>query len=156
MSSVRWFPHVTVAAVAEREGRFLLVEETIDGRRVINQPAGHLEPGESLLTAVRREALEETAWHFEPEGIVGVYRWEAPDGETFLRVAFRGRLLGHDASRALDPVIDAVRWLTRAELERARAESRLRSPLVRQCIEDFSTGCDYPLTLLRDLSGAQT
>ncbi len=152
MSDERWCPHVTVAAIAERDGGFLLVEETIEGRKVINQPAGHLEPGESLIAAVRREALEETAWHFEPEGIVGVYRWEAPAGETFLRVAFRGRLVGHEASRSLDPAIDAVRWLTRSELELAHTEARLRSPLVWQSIQDYCAGRHYPLDLLRDLS----
>ena len=104
-----WKPSVTVAAVIERDGRFLLVEELIDGKRVINQPAGHLDPGESLAAGCAREVLEETAHRFEPTGLVGVYRWYyEPKDVTFLRFCFRGRLLGKE-DRPLDKEIIRLR-----------------------------------------------
>lgn len=132
-------PELTVAAVIERDGRFLMVEELVANRRVINQPAGHVEAGEDLRTAVIREALEETAWIFEPESVIGVYHWQAPaDGPRFLRVAFAGRCHGHDADRPLDSGILAALWLTPDELH-ARA-AQLRSPMVMRCIEDFRRG----------------
>ena len=142
----QWHPHVTVAAVIERDGRYLLVEERIAGRMVINQPAGHLEEGETLIDAVVREALEETAGHFVPESVVGVYRWTAPDGATFLRACFAGRCTGFDAERSLDAGIVGTVWLTRDELVRAR--DRLRSPLVLRCIDDYAAGVRYPLRLI--------
>ncbi|RFA28436.1 NUDIX hydrolase [Alkalilimnicola ehrlichii] len=145
-----WYPHVTVAAIAERAGRFLCVEETILGKRVINQPAGHLEAGESFIEAVRRETLEETAWEFEPEYITGIYRWAAPNnGPTFIRVAFYGRLGHQQTTRSLDPDIDAVAWLSEHDLRSRHAQ--LRSPLVIRCLEDYLRGCRYPLALLTDL-----
>ena len=105
MTGMAWKPDVTVAAVAERDGRFLFVEERAGGRIVLNQPAGHLEDGESLLDAVVRETLEETAWAFRPQAIVGVYLWRAraPQGRTFLRVAFCGDLRRHDPTRTPRP-----------------------------------------------------
>src|ERR1700686_411100 len=96
-----WKPDVTVAAVIERSGRFLLVEERIRGRLVLNQPAGHLEDGEELLDAVIRETLEETAWQFTPEGLLGIYQWRSPRGHTTLRFAFTGSVQGSDADRPL-------------------------------------------------------
>lgn len=146
-----WKPHVTVAAVIrDAGGRFLLVEETVDGRVVLNQPAGHLEPGESLQEAVRRETLEETGWRFEPEGVVGVYRWEKPDGEaTFLRVTFHGRATGRTAGGPLDADIRRVLWLSEAEIRDSQA--RLRSPMVWRCVEDFLAGRHHPLNLLREV-----
>lgn len=145
-----WKPHVTVAAVAERDGRFLLVEEEIDGRLVINQPAGHLDPGESLITAAVRETLEETAWHFIPKALVGIYRWVNPDNEaTFVRFAFAGEAVEHDPQRPLDKEIRNVLWLNGEEIE-ARAE-QLRSPLVHRTIDDYRTGRRYPLDVLFDL-----
>lgn len=145
-----WKPHVTVAAVAEAQGRFLLVQERDAGRRVLNQPAGHLEDGESLLAAVRREVLEETAWAFEPRSIVGIYRWRHPqDGMTFLRFTFAGILLAHDAERSLDPEIERVVWLNGVEA-RSRKDS-LRSPLVLRSIDDYLAGRSWPLALLEDL-----
>ncbi len=110
-----WKPHVTVAAVLEREGRFLFVEEEVRGREVINQPAGHLEDGETLLEAVRRETLEETAWRMEPTALVGLYQYRGRDSETFLRVCFTGRLLERDAARELDDGILRALWLEPAE-----------------------------------------
>lgn len=145
-----WKPHVTVAAVAERQGRFLLVEERVDGQRVLNQPAGHLEDGESLLAAVQREVLEETGWHFEPQALVGVYRWRrAHGGETFLRFTFSGAALSRALQRSLDPEIEAVHWLDAAQV-RGRG-TQLRSPMVVRAIEDYLAGHAWPLALLADL-----
>jgi 8-oxo-dGTP pyrophosphatase MutT (NUDIX family) len=139
----RWKPSTTVAAVVERNGRFLLVEEPIDGRRVLNQPAGHLDPGESVVAACRREVLEETAHRFEPTALVGVYRWHyAPADVTFLRFCFRGRIEGVE-KRALDRQIVALHWLTREELLARRAEHR--SPLVQRCVDDYIAGRAFPL-----------
>ncbi|MCV2218549.1 MULTISPECIES: NUDIX hydrolase [unclassified Thauera] len=143
-----WKPNVTVAAVIERDGRFLLVEEhTPDGLR-FNQPAGHLERGESLLEAVAREALEETAHRFVPEYLVGIYQWTRPQGDvTYLRFAYGGRLEGEEAGRSLDDGIVRAVWMTIDEV-RATA-GRHRSPLLLQCIEDWLAGQRHPLSLLR-------
>jgi len=138
-----WKPSATVAAVVEREGRFLLVEERIDGRLVLNQPAGHLDPGESLVAACRREVLEETAHRFEPTALVGIYRWHyAPKDVTFLRFCFSGRLEGAE-ERPLDRQIVAVHWLTREELIARRRDHR--SPLVQRCVDDYLAGRRFPL-----------
>lgn len=142
-----WKPHVTVAAVVERDGKFLLVEEhTEDGIRY-NQPAGHLECRESLIDAVIRETLEETGYHFRPKALVGVYNWrnEARD-MTYLRFAFAGDVIGHEAGRALDEGIIAAHWLTPDEI-RARREQH-RSPLIVRCMEDCLAGRRYPLELI--------
>lgn len=145
-----WKPHVTVAAVAELQGRFLLVQELDAGKRVLNQPAGHLEDGESLLAAVRREVLEETAWQFEPRAIVGIYRWRhSENGITFMRFTFTGTLLTHDSGRSIDPDIEQVVWLSDAEIR--LQQDRLRSPLVLSCIDDYLTGKSWPLEILADL-----
>jgi 8-oxo-dGTP pyrophosphatase MutT (NUDIX family) len=136
--------------VAERDGRFLLVEELIEGRRVLNQPAGHLEEGESLEQAVAREVLEETAWRFHPEGVVGIYRWRAPaSGETYIRFCFHGRVTDHRPDLTLDDAIVATRWLSADDLPGHR--DRLRSPLVMRCIGDYRSGTRYPLALITDL-----
>jgi 8-oxo-dGTP pyrophosphatase MutT (NUDIX family) len=138
-----WKPSVTVAAVIERDGRFLLIQEKIRDQLVLNQPAGHLDPGESLATACRREAMEETAHHFEPTALVGIYRWRDPRRDfTFLRFAFRGNV-GAAENRPLDKEIVAVHWLTPEEIRRRKAEHR--SPLVQQCVDDFLAGRSYPL-----------
>jgi len=143
----RWRPSVTVAAVVERDGRFLFVEEEANGRRVLNQPAGHLDPGESLAQAVAREALEETAHRVVPEALLGVYRWTYdPENVTFLRFAFVCSVEGLEAGRALDKEILAAVWLTPAELAARRAEHR--SPLVQQCVDDFLAGRRFPLAVL--------
>jgi 8-oxo-dGTP pyrophosphatase MutT (NUDIX family) len=142
-----WRPSVTVAAVVERGGRFLLVEETIAGRHVLNQPAGHLDPGESLVAACTREVLEETAHHFTPSALIGIYRWHyAQNDVTFLRLCFRGHVTGVDPQGKLDKGIVALHWLTPAQLTDRRAEHR--SPLVQKCVEDFLGGKSYPLELL--------
>jgi 8-oxo-dGTP pyrophosphatase MutT (NUDIX family) len=141
-----WRPSVTVAAVVERGGRFLLVEEEIDGRRVLNQPAGHLDPGESLVAACRREVLEETAHHFAPRALVGIYRWHyAPKDVTFLRFCFCGEVEGVEEGRALDRGIVAARWLSREEVLERRPQHR--SPLVEQCLRDFLAGRRFALEL---------
>jgi phosphatase NudJ len=144
----RWKPAVTVAAVVERDGRFLLVEErTPEGLR-INQPAGHLERGESLLAACAREALEETAHGFVPEYLIGIYlaRTESARGEaTYLRFAFGGAL-GAREPRRLDHGIVRTLWLTADELRMRRGEHR--SALVQRCVDDYLAGRRYPLELL--------
>lgn len=142
-----WKPHVTVAAVLERDGKFLLVEEeTEDGIR-FNQPAGHLECREALVDAAVRETLEETGYTFAPQYLVGVYSWrkEVKDA-TYLRFTFGGEITGHDAERRLDDGIVAARWLSLDEI-RALAP-RHRSPLILRCIEDWVAGRRYPLDLL--------
>lgn len=142
-----WKPAVTVAALIEQEGRFLFVEEDADGRRVLNQPAGHLDPGESLLVAVRREVLEETAHRFTPTALIGVYRWTyQKNNVTFLRFAFRGRVDGMERGRMLDKEIIALHWLTPEELAARRAMHR--SPLVERCVADYLAGRSFPLELL--------
>ena len=144
-----WTPRVTVAAVIEREGRFLLVEESTEEGVVFNQPAGHLEDGEGLLQAVIREVQEETAREFTPAGVVGVYRWPMPgDDRTYLRVCFHGSCSKRNPDRPLDTDILGTRWLEREELERER---RLRSPMVLRCIDDYLAGHSHPLELLRDI-----
>lgn len=139
---------LTVAAVAEREGRYLVVEEEADGGLKLNQPAGHLEPGESLLQAVERETLEETACHFTPRALLGVYRWRNPAGVTYVRFAFIGEVDGPVPGRTLDAGIVRALWLTPDAL-RAQA-ARHRSPLVMRCIDDHRAGRRYPLDLLVD------
>jgi 8-oxo-dGTP pyrophosphatase MutT (NUDIX family) len=147
----RWSPSVTVAAIVESEGRFLLVEEhTPEGLR-LNNPAGHLDPGESPLQGVVRETLEETARAFTPDALVGVYlsRFARPaTGEdvTYLRFAYCGRVGEPLPGRTLDTGIVRTLWLTVEEL-RASA-SRHRSPLVLRCVEDHRAGRRYPLDLL--------
>ncbi len=144
-----WKPSVTVAAVVERDGRFLLVEErTEDGLR-INQPAGHLEPGETLQQAVMREALEETAHPFTPTALLGIYLWRRPgpaDATTYLRFAFTGELQERIAGRPLDRVIVQAVWLSRQEL--AQRSGEWRSPLVARCVDDYLSGQRYPLDVL--------
>jgi 8-oxo-dGTP pyrophosphatase MutT (NUDIX family) len=143
-----WKPHVTVAAVVQRDGKFLLVEEETESGLAFNQPAGHLEEGESLCDAVVREALEETAYHFKPTHLVGIYNWKHPvkDNTTYLRFAFAGELRGYEADRPLDDGIVAARWLTLDEVK--ATQERHRSPLILRCIEDLLAGRKYPLDLL--------
>ncbi|MDR1662578.1 MAG: NUDIX hydrolase [Azoarcus sp.] len=143
----RWKPNVTVAAVIERDGRFLLVEEeTANGLR-FNQPAGHLEAGESLLAAASREALEETAHPFVPEYLIGIYQWVRPQGDlAYLRFAFGGCAGEAEAGRELDDGILRAVWMTLDELHATRA--RHRSPMILQCVEDYLAGRRYGLELL--------
>jgi 8-oxo-dGTP pyrophosphatase MutT (NUDIX family) len=137
-------PDVTVAAVAETDGRFLVVEERINRRLLFNQPAGHVEHGETLFAAVVREAREETAWRFEPQALLGVYLWRNPaTRREILRFAFAGTVSDHDTAQPLDRGIIGTHWLTRSELE-ARQE-RLRSPLVLRCVHDYLAGQRHAL-----------
>ncbi len=142
-----WKPNVTVAAVIEHEGKFLLVEENTSEGVQFNQPAGHLEPNESLLNAVARETLEETAYHFKPESLLGIYRWTHPrKGVTYLRFAFIGSVTQHEADRVLDKGIIRAAWLSLDEIR--GMEAQFRSPLVLNCIEDYLAGKRYPLDIL--------
>ena len=141
-------PNVTVAALIERAGRFLMGEEETDAGVRINQPAGHVDAGESLVAACRREALEETAWHFAPQSLVGVYQWPRPNSDiTYLRFAFAGTLGEHAPDRQLDAGILRAVWLSRDEL--AASVARHRSPLVLQCVDDWLAGRRWPLDLIR-------
>jgi 8-oxo-dGTP pyrophosphatase MutT (NUDIX family) len=147
-----WRPSATVAAVIERDGRFLFVEEVQDGRRVLNQPAGHLDPNETLIAACKREVLEETAHRFEPTGLVGIYRWHyKPADVTFLRFCFSGTVFEFDGSRSLDKEIVALHWLTPAELKAKAAMHR--SPLVQQCMDDYLAGRNFPIEVLSKTYG---
>jgi 8-oxo-dGTP pyrophosphatase MutT (NUDIX family) len=148
---IRWKPSVTVAAIIEQDGRFLLVEEeTRDGIK-LNNPAGHLDPGESPAEGCAREALEETAHRFEPTALVGIYlsRSRRPDtGEdfTYLRFAFCGRLGAHEPGRALDAGILRTLWMTPEEIRASSA--RHRSPLLLRCMEDYLAGARLPLAAI--------
>jgi 8-oxo-dGTP pyrophosphatase MutT (NUDIX family) len=148
-----WKPNVTVAAVIERDGNFLLVEEeTAEGLR-FNQPAGHLEAGESLLEAASREAREETAHPFRPTHLLGIYQWPRPDGAvTYLRFAFAGETGERIAGQALDTGIVRAVWLTREEILACR--DRHRSPLVVQCVDDYLSGRRLPLDVIRHYDAA--
>ena len=142
-----WKPSVTVAAVVERDGRFLLVEEETDRGRLYNQPAGHLDPGESLTEAVVRETMEETAHAFKPTALLGVYQYHHPgDDVTYIRFAFTGEITAHEAGRALDHGIVRAVWLTPGEVR--SVAPRHRSPLVLRCMDDYLAGRRYPLAVL--------
>jgi 8-oxo-dGTP pyrophosphatase MutT (NUDIX family) len=150
---MKWHPDLTVAAIVERDGRFLMVEERIAGARVLNQPAGHVEDGEALLAAVCRETREETAWAFEPEWLLGVYFWRNPrNRRTTVRFAFAGDVAGHDVTQPLDAPVIGTHWLTPGEL-RAQ-EQRLRSPLVLRCIDDYLAGRRYALDAINEVADA--
>jgi 8-oxo-dGTP pyrophosphatase MutT (NUDIX family) len=147
----RWKPSVTVAAIVEHGGRYLLVEEQTPEGLCLNNPAGHLDRGESLLQAVVREALEETARRFTPTALVGVYmaRLQRPrrdEDVTYLRFAFCGAVGDAEAGRALDDGIVRTLWLTPDEIRASRA--RHRSPLLLRCVEDHLAGRRYPLEVL--------
>ncbi len=147
----RWKPNVTVAAIIERDGRYLLIEEeTMEGLR-LNNPAGHLDPCESPVQACAREALEETAHRFTPTHLLGVYlsrfqRAQTGEDITYLRLAFGGELGEHLPDRALDQGIVRTLWMTPDEVRASRA--RHRSPLVLRCIEDHLAGQRHPLDLI--------
>ena len=145
-----WMPHIVVATIVEREGRFLLVEERIAGELVLNQPAGHWEPGETLIEGAIRETVEESGWDVEPTAFLGIYEWK-PEGLAypFVRFAFAATALRHHPERALDAGIERAVWLTYDEVVRQTA--RLRSPSVLTCIDDYRAGQLYPLSLIRHL-----
>lgn len=145
-----WKPNVTVAGVIEQDGKFLLVEEDTADGMLFNQPAGHLEQGESLLAAVTREVLEETAYAFVPTGLLGVYHWQHPKKDiTYLRFAFTGEITGHDPARPLDSGILRACWLTPDEIR--SSANRHRSPQVLTCVEHYLAGQRFPLSVLTHL-----
>jgi len=145
---------LTVAAVVEDRGRFLFVEEMAGGQLVINQPAGHVEPEEALRDAVIRETLEETAWHFEPDAITGIYLWSPGPGQTsYLRVAFTGRCTAHMRGRPLDDGIVRVLWLTRDQL--LERSSQHRSPMVLRAVDDYLAGRRHGCELVQELGPLQ-
>jgi len=145
---MQWKPNVTVAAIINHDNHYLLVEEqSADGKLVFNQPAGHLELGESLITAVKREVLEETAWQFEPKSLIGVYlNPDIQSGITYLRFCFYGNVSNHDDLRKLDKGIVRTVWFSLEQMQ--QQADRMRSPLVMKCLYDYLSGKTYPLELL--------
>lgn len=150
VSHALWCPHVSVACVVADGDRFLIVEEEVNGRLVYNQPAGHLDDGESLVTAAVRETLEETGWTVVPEHLLGVHQWRSTEhGEGVLRFSFAARAVAHDPARPLDVGIRRALWLTREEI--AALGDRLRSPMVLMSIDAWLSGQRHPLSLLHSL-----
>jgi 8-oxo-dGTP pyrophosphatase MutT (NUDIX family) len=144
-------PRITVASVIPDGDRYLFVEERVGGALVVNQPAGHLEAGESLIQAAVRETLEETGWHIEVTGLIAVYHWpDPPDRKPVMRFTFAGRPLSHDAGRRLDTGIERALWLRPDEL--ATEIWRKRSPLVERSLRDFLAGQQAPLSMLASIS----
>lgn len=149
MTKHRWKPNVTVAAVIEHDGRFMLVEEQTSTGLMLNTPAGHLDPGESPAEGCAREALEETAHRFTPTALLGVYMsrtGSASQDVTYMRFAFCGELGEREPGRALDHGIVRTLWMTPEEIRASVA--RHRSPLLLQCVEDYLAGQRHPLSLL--------
>ncbi|WP_457670246.1 NUDIX hydrolase [Thiolapillus sp.] len=145
-----WKPHVTVAAVIEEDAHFLLVEEHIDGKAVFNQPAGHLEQGESLTDAVTREVLEETARPFQVKALLGTWLYQLSEKQrAYLRFCFCGDAGAPLPGRPLDKAIIATHWLTLQEIQ--QREDKLRSPMVLQCIQEYHRGVRLPLNSLHRL-----
>jgi len=143
-------PHITVAAIIESDQHFLLIEEESDGLIMINQPAGHVEIGETLIEAVVRETLEESAWHFIPEAIIGIYQYTSSiNGITYIRVAFYGQHHSHQPDRPLDTGILRTLWLSRDEVAQNQS---VRSPMVLQGIDDFLIGRRYPLSMFKAMN----
>ena len=142
-----WKPNTTVAAVIELDGRFLLVEEHTSQGLLFNQPAGHWEPSETLPAGVAREVLEESAYDFEAQFLIGIYRWHSETSDTtYLRFAFGGRILGHHPEHPLDEGIERIVWMLPDEIRATQA--RHRSPLILRCVEDYLAGKRYPLDLI--------
>ena len=142
-----WAPHITVATVVEREGRFLFVYEEADGKKVYNQPAGHLDPNETLCEAALRETLEETGWTVKLTGVIGVNLYTTPsNGVTYLRTSFIAEAISLDPNRPLDNgIIEAV-WLSYEEL--LARKDQLRSPMTLQIIEEYRSGRRFPLEVV--------
>ncbi|WP_422240649.1 NUDIX hydrolase [Dokdonella sp.] len=146
-----WRPRVTVATVVPRDGRFLLVEEIVHGRRVVNQPAGHLEPDETLHAAAIRETLEETGWDVELESFLGVQQWTSSEsGSQFVRFTFAAIPLHHDPARKLDDGVLGPLWLDREGI--VALGTRLRSPLILHSIDDWISGRRLPLDCISRLA----
>ena len=145
----RPLPAVTVATLVHRDGRFLVVREDADGEVVINQPAGHLEPGETLLAAAVRETLEETAWQVRVTALLGIYDYTAPDGKTYIRHCFVAEPVSEVSGQALDNGILEALWLSYEEI--ADQGLALRSPMVLKCLDDYRRGQHFPLSLITSL-----
>lgn len=148
---IPWKPNVTVAAMIERDGLFLLVEEKTDRGNRFNQPAGHLEDNETLLQAVIRETMEESAYEFLPEALLGIYHWKHSHNDTtYLRFAYIGQVGEHYAQQALDDGIIRAVWMSVDEM---RANAHLmRSPQVLTCVEDYLAGKRFPLESITHLA----
>ena len=143
--------HITVASVIEQDGKYLMVKEIANGLEVYNQPAGHWEVDETLEDAAIRETLEETAWDFAPESLVGIYRWKHPEkDEVYLRITFSGKPTQHHQDLALDDGILEALWMTRQEIE-ALPELERRSAMVLKSIEDYENGRRCDLSILSDV-----
>lgn len=148
MRAMPWKPHVTVAAIVEQDGRFLMVEENVRGKVLINQPAGHLEEDESLVDAAIRETAEETGWRVRPTGLVGIYQWHDPDLEdSVMRVCFAAEARHRIEGATLDDGILRPLWMTADEVQ--RLNGRLRSPLVLESLRDYLAGNRTDLDVLR-------
>jgi 8-oxo-dGTP pyrophosphatase MutT (NUDIX family) len=147
---MQWMPHATVAAIVEDSGKFLLVEEITDRGNRFNQPAGHLEDNETLIEAVIRETLEETAYSFKPEALLGIYHWKHEHNDTtYLRFAYIGSVSNHQASMALDEGIIRTVWMTADEMR--NNAMLMRSPQVLNCVEDYLSGQKFPLSVVTHL-----
>lgn len=140
-------PRITVATVVARGNQLLFVEEESAEGLVLNQPAGHLESGESLLEAAVRETLEESAWAVHLTHLIGIYQWHTPDGRDYVRVGFAAQPLHHHPERELDAGIHRALWLTPAGMRAER--ERLRSPMVERLVDDWLAGARYPLAMAR-------
>ena len=144
---MEWQPHVTVASIVEKDGKFLLVEELSNNELVFNQPAGHLDPNESLIEAAVRETQEETGWTVEPLGVVGVGLYTSPHNDTtYHRTTFHAKVVSHDPNQPLDDGIHQAVWMSYEEI--LAATDRMRSPLVIRTIEQYLNGHRYPLELI--------
>lgn len=144
----QWKPNTTVAAIIERDGKFMMIEEYSRGQLVINQPAGHLEYGETLTDAVVREVREETAWGFIPDSMVGLYMFPSPTSDvTYLRICFTGQCHDHKPDQPLDDGIQRVLWLSLDEIR--QRHDQLRSPMVLSSIMDYLAGNRVPLDYLK-------
>lgn len=144
-----WPPHITVAAIVEKDGKFLMVEETSNGKLVYNQPAGHLDPGETLKEAAIRETLEETQWHIELTHVLGVSRYICNhSGTIYYRTTFIAEPLSHDESVQLDTGIERAVWMTIDDL--MEQQDKMRSPLVLKNIQQYLSGERHSLELISD------
>jgi 8-oxo-dGTP pyrophosphatase MutT (NUDIX family) len=143
-------PAVTVATIVERDGRFLLIEEETRNGVRLNQPAGHVEVGESIVGAAARETLEEAAWRVDPTALVGIYQWQSPDsGTTFVRFTFAAAPRRHEPNRPLDTGILRALWLSYEEI--AARRDLHRNPLVLRSLDDYRAGTRWPLGVIANL-----
>ncbi len=150
MTSGTEAPHLVVACVVERDGRYLLVEESAGGQLVLNQPAGHWEYGETFVDGAVRETLEESGWHVQPTHLLGLYEYQPDDlPYTFVRLAFVADAVRHEPERPLDDGIVRAVWMTRDEI--AACPERHRSPMVLRCVDDHRAGQRLPLSVIHHL-----